>query len=140
MSFDFLEHTADIRIALRAPEMPGLLESAADALYAVALYERTEAETTVRSVSIEAFSPEELLVRWLQELLYLLNTEHFVMVDVRWPADVDWQSYPVSMTSKIGGYHCGPAAHAEEIKAITYHGLEVTRTTDGFYAELILDI
>lgn len=140
MAFDFLEHTADVRVACRASDMPGLLKSAADALYAVALHSRLEAKTVERYVSLEVSSREELVVRWLQELLFLLDTDRFVAVEVWWQPEVHWISHELKPRGRIKGYICETPDRAEEIKAITYHGLEVRETSEGYYAEIIFDI
>ena len=71
MPFRFLEHPADIRFECFGKNPQELFESAAQALYAVALRSHRDSVEDSRDISLHADGWEELLVRWLQELLYL---------------------------------------------------------------------
>jgi len=79
---------------------------------------------------------ETLLVSWLQELLYLLDTEDLVFGRFQ----VTLQEFLLEATA--WGSVFDPKIHTmkTEIKAVTYHQLEVTKSDQGWEAQVIFDI
>lgn len=135
MSFEFIEHTADIRVVCCAPTYAGLLEEAARALYATALDHTGGVCSTERMIVVRAANAEERLVRWLQEILFLLDTEGFVATRFAFtPRDGG------VLSVQAGGYLCAPAARVMEIKGATYHGLEIEESDGGWSACIVFDV
>ncbi|NIA13072.1 MAG: hypothetical protein GWP08_03245 [Nitrospiraceae bacterium] len=135
MTYRFLEHTADALVECEAGAYPGILKAAADALYAVALAEHGVGVEVERRVEVTGESREDLLVRWLQELLFLLETDHFVASEFAFDDAGDG-----AVSARLQGYTCPPEARAAEVKSATYHELSVRETADGFVARFILDV
>ncbi len=141
MSFEFLEHTADVRAECRGATFAELLEAAANALYALALEKRSaqsqEAKrpTINKSIEIVADNREELLVGWLQELIFLLDVERFVAVDYSFS-----ESCVPHLRAELRGYRCNTDELGEEVKGATYHGLEVRESPRGFVARVVFDL
>lgn len=136
MPYEFLEHTADVRVACWARDLSGLLDEAAAAFYSVALHARETREEEIRAVSFDVLNLEELVVRWLSELLFLLDTEGFVALRTTWALP----DTPGTVTATCAGYRGAPEMRAEEIKAVTYHGLAVRCTPAGYGAEIVFDL
>ena len=85
---------------------------------------------------IEAQPTEDLLVAWLNELIYLIGT-------IRWaPARVRVEEAGTKgLRAVLEGAPLGDSKLAREIKAATYGGLAVRRTLGGGYAAtVILDV
>lgn len=135
MPFRLLEHSADIRVECRGQTIEDLLRSAAEALYAVALRSRRNATDLTRSISLEADSPEDLLVRWLQELIFLLETERFVGAEFRFPT-----AHNTAVDAEACGYLCKPEERETEVKAATYHGAAIERRAGELVAHMLLDL
>ncbi len=133
----FLDHTADVLAECEAPDFAGLLEVAARALYETALetYRGGAAPDARRMARIEGGSYEEILVRWLQELLYLLDVERFVAIRFRFD-----EASGARLRAVVDGYVHGPDERAVEVKAATYHGMEVRRDAEGFRARVVFDL
>ena len=135
-SFEFIDHTADAGIRVEAPTLEDLFETAALAF--------TELVTTVdaidcreeRRFQLQEGDIETLLVSWLQELLYLLDTEDLVFGRLQ----VKLHNY--SLEAAAWGDVFDPNIHAmkTEIKAVTYHQLEVSKSDQGWQAQVIFDI
>ena len=135
-SFRYIDHTADVGILVTAPTLGVLFETAAFAL--------TELITNVdglklqveRQIQLEENEIETLLVSWLQELLYLLDTEQLVFG--RFKVNVK----DCSLDAKVWGEPFNPKIHTSktEIKAVTYHQLEVIESEQGWKAQVIFDI
>ena len=90
----------------------------------------------VTSIDIAGTDREFLLFDWLRELLRRCEEEHVVFgkFEVRVRDD--------GLTATVWGEPLDPSHHvlAHEVKAITYHGLKVEQTVDGWLAEVIVDI
>ncbi len=135
MGFRFLEHTADVQVECRAADFEGLLREAARALYALALQRVRTISHETRVLCAAGDSREDVLVRWLQELIYLLETEGFVATTFNFN-----QTNDLIVEAEVRGYRCESHERAEEVKSATYHSLEVLRTDDGFRARVIFDL
>ncbi len=87
-----------------------------------------------RELRIEAEGPDTLLLRWLQELLYIYEVEGLV------PREVEFSS--VEHTSLLAVVTWKPAERTPvlDIKGVTYHGLEARPTEDGWRGQVIFDI
>jgi SHS2 domain-containing protein len=135
MGYRFLEHTADVQVELDAADFPGLLEAGTEALYALTLRERRNSVGESETVFVTGDSREDILVRWLQELIFLLDTKGFVAT-----AFALEENGSRAVAGVLEGYRCGPDERAEEVKSATYHEIEVRRQEDGFIARVIFDL
>ncbi|MDY0167332.1 MAG: archease [Thermoguttaceae bacterium] len=135
--YEHFEHTADLGLRIRAATLEELFAEAGLALTA-ALAGRLDSirPAEPRSINLEAADPADLLHDWLSELLYLFDTERmlFSRFEVSLPSG--------RLTATAWGETADPARHdiALEIKAITYHGLKLGPTPDGWLAEVIVDL
>jgi len=135
MGYRLLEHTADVLAECEGQTLEALFESAAQALYTVALEETSQQTSIERQVSLHAPDRETLLVRWLQELIYLIDVEHFV------GSVFSFESLTSSeLHARIKGYACNPANRAAEVKAATYHQAAIHRTKEGWTARVLFDL
>ena len=135
MSFRFLEHTADARIECVGRTFAELLEGAAAGLYAITLLKRRDEASDERLVRVIGNSREETLIRWLQELNYLLDIEHFVAATFRFAGAVEREVEAVA-----SGFLCAPEERAEEVKSATYQQLTVRETDEGLMAQVTFDL
>jgi SHS2 domain-containing protein len=133
--FRFLEHTADVQIECRAPTLAPLLEVAAQALYAVTLRRCDDQADITRTVNLQAGSREELLVNWLNELIFLLDTEGFVATAITFE-----RATGRFVSAHLRGYTGSADDREMEVKAATYHDIEITRTKEGLVARFVLDL
>jgi SHS2 domain-containing protein len=135
--FELFDHTADLGLRVTAPDLNTLYTEAAVGLFSM----MTDDLSAIRPNLSAAFDiprtdREFLLFDWLRELL-LYADEHRVLFS---RFDVTVTDSGLSATAH--GEPLDPARHqlAREVKAITYHGLKVEPTADGWLAEVIVDI
>jgi SHS2 domain-containing protein len=136
-TYEFFDHAADVGIRCRASSVGELFEAAAKAMMEWAGPAPGGRDSVSLQVSLEAEDLEALLVRWLQEILYLFNQKHlyFVAANSLRVADTELQSELLARSwdpSSCGEY--------QEIKAITYHQLRVCEEGGSWHARVILDI
>lgn len=135
--YEFFEHTADLGIRARAPELNELFEEMARGLFA-AIVEDLDTVRHDVAISIE-FEGEELeyfLFDWLRELLYRFDVDHMLFSSFQVQVDEN------GLRATAFGEPLDPARHvlSHEVKAITYHTLRVEREGDEWVAEVIVDI
>jgi SHS2 domain-containing protein len=90
------------------------------------------------SVAISAATPADLLVSWLNELIFRCETRHRVYSRFHVHVSGDGPS----LTATILGEPIDPDRHVldHEVKAVTHHGLSLIHSDGRWIAELILDI
>jgi SHS2 domain-containing protein len=129
----FLEHTGEVRLQVGAESLAGLLAEAGRALGLLLLGSReVGAPAAVRTIEVRSLDRGALLVDWLNEILFLAETELWVPVTIEVDAGEDWlrasaRGVPVTEAPSL-------------VKAATHHGLRVRGDADAFEAEVVLDV
>jgi SHS2 domain-containing protein len=133
--FRILPHTSEMVLEVGAPDWPSFYRAAAEGLLAV--YGLRPGKSGIRKLrrSIQGESPEDTLVAWLAELIFLVGTKRMAPQKIEIP-----QAGPLALEAVV---HAGPARELpleREVKAATYHGLKVAAGRAGLKARLILDV
>ncbi len=136
-----LEHTADVGFEVTAASLAGVFTGAAQALLGV-IFEGgpPAAEGEPKELELEAPDLETLLVRWLDELIYRVQTLGEVPVQTRVrlePGDAGWR---LSAELKVVPFARLADRFAGEVKAATYHGLRIEQEDGRWRARVILDV
>jgi SHS2 domain-containing protein len=135
--YETFEHTADLGLRVRAADLDTLFAEAATALFS-AIVEDLGTVVAAQQVDVQVSGRdrEYLLFDWLRALLYHFDAGHLLLsrFEVRVGDD--------GLHGRAWGEPFDPARHelGHEVKAITYHGLHVEPTADGWLAEVIVDI
>ena len=130
----FLDHTSELQLEVGAESLAGLLVEAGVALGRLLLGAGGgEARGPWRTLEVRSKDREALLVDWLNELLYLVETA----CDVPLSIDVA-EATDTWLRARVRGV---PVARAPSlVKAATHHELVVEETASGFRGEVILDV
>jgi len=132
MSYTIIDHTADLGIIVRAPDMSALYTEAARALVEImgAQAKRSEREITL---AIEGYDREDLLIRWLEEIRYHIESLGAGIARLT----IDTLSAE-RLNARIAiGRRKAPLRTG--IKAVTYHGLEIVQVDNIFQTTIIFD-
>lgn len=137
MRYRTIEHTADTGVEVEADGLAGLFEGAALAMYSIMLDVDSVSPSATRRIELEATDVEELMFRWLGELIYHTGAENL--------AFCEFEVRSVSESSLVGvarGEPLDPEKHnlGLEVKAVTYHELRVERGPEGWFARVIFDV
>lgn len=146
--FAYLEHTADIRLKAWAPTYPQVVAQALSGLATLIFPPFEVARATTRVVSICAPDPLSALVQSLNELLYLLDTEGFLLAHttVKCAEGPPAPDSPISVTLSLEGDTVGAPGREygvlTGVKAATYGGAALAfLLRDGLWEALItLDV
>ncbi len=127
-----LPHTADWALEVWAPDLAQLFETAAQGMYALMEVGGGEAAAAERSLALEEGDPESLLVRFLAELLYLLESERLVFPRMALELEQN------SLRARLWG---GMAREQrKEIKAVTYHNLAIRQQPGRVEVTIVFDV
>jgi SHS2 domain-containing protein len=135
--FEVFELTADIGLRILATDRDSLFAEAAAGLFSLLVANpRSVRKTQTKTYRIDGEQGDYLLFDWLNELLYTFETERLLLTDFQVEFDDS------GLTGTCGGEPIDRTRHAleHEVKAITYHGLRLEQTADGWLAEVIVDI
>lgn len=130
-----VEHTADRALRVWGQSLPDLFVGAARGMYSLMddLGREGLAATEWRPISLEGLDQVSLLVDWLNELLFLGEAEGLLFVDFEISSITD-----TTLEARAGGV---PAREAEfDIKAATYHALELKEEEGGWSTLITFDV
>jgi SHS2 domain-containing protein len=135
-----LDHTADVGFELSAPTLEGLFDEARRGLVRIML-ERPPGEGEDRGrVDLAAPDLETLLVRWINELSFLVQGKEFVPTEAEVQVRDEGGRY--ALEAEFSGVPLDLEEHGwqGEVKSATFHGLRVEHREEGWQATVILDV
>ena len=134
---ELFEHTADLGLRARAPDLNALFAEAAACLFSAVLDNIGEIRPNQAvDFAVTGTDRELLLHDWLRDLLR--EADERGMVFGRFEVTVT----DAGLTGTAWGEPLDRDRHqlSREVKAITYHGLKVEQVEGGWLAEVIVDI
>lgn len=140
LRYRILPHTADGKFQAYGPTLGEAFGNAALAMASL-MWDWSRIEPRVRhEIRVRGKDLEQLLVRFLGEIVYLLDTERFLLGRV---ADLGIDRDP------HGGFELRAAVDGEtlrggheiygDVKAVTYHDLKIEEC-DGFTVQVVVDM
>jgi SHS2 domain-containing protein len=135
--FEILDHTADIGLVIYGENLKALFENAGEAFFRLITDLRKVRRRVERRINIGRESLDRLMVDWLSELLYLHDVENLL-----------FQGFKVESVGKDGlkaivkgePFREGVHVIKTEVKAVTYHRIEVRQENGRWRAQVILDL
>lgn len=133
-----IEHTADWELEVWAQDLPGLLEQAARGMQHLAGLRLQAQPARHLELKLSAADPESLLVTFLGELLFSIEQHQIGFSDF----DLQIRQLPedagLELLASVQGQPL--LALDKEIKAITYHRMEVQTTPAGLRTRIVFDV
>jgi len=136
-TFEILDHTADLGVVVTGNDLEDLFQNAAHAMLNIMLERPAEKGGKTRDISINGTDLPDLMVRWLGEILYLLEGENTVVTQTK-IQDIT----PDHLHARIKTVPFSSTRHERitEIKAVTYHQIEVVQKQGFWSARIIFDL
>lgn len=134
--FEEIEHTADLALRVRGANLQELFINAARGLFCLMTGEDAygrETPDSGESVALESLDQENLLVDWLNELLYLSEARRKIYTCFAFA-----ELSPTRLRAQL----CGEEGRQikKVIKAVTFYGLDIRQTPSGYAVDIILDV
>lgn len=130
--FREIEHTADWSIEVWAPDMVGLLKEAAAGMYALSQTEIDDNFEVSRDFTLKIDDRESLVVDFLSELLYLGEMEQLAFNEF----NLSLNNSLLKVTLRGGKI----TSQSKEIKAVTYHDLNVQTRDSLLWTNIVFDV
>ncbi len=137
--YKFFDHTADVGALVRGATLPRLFENASLALFDLLCDRRTVRPRRRVLLHVAGSGLDDLLVRWLSELLFRHGTEGWVFSSFK-VEKVDRARCRVRGVAR--GEMLDRPGHAlrREVKAVTYHQLRIERARGAWSVRIIFDV
>jgi SHS2 domain-containing protein len=131
MTYRWVEHTSELELEIEAATEPAVFLEALGA-FAELVADEPSLDSERREVEVRGEDRESLLVAWLEELVFLAETEGFVPERV---TELDVGEGVVRAT--LRGHSGEPR---QLVKAVTLHRLLFTADGEGWRARVVLDV
>ena len=135
-NFIFLEHTADIKFQAYGKNIEEAFENSALALKEVIAGKIKVKKKQKKKVKVKGNDPESLLYNFLEEFLYLLDAENFLMREIE-SIKIDKN---LVISAIIFGDKASDYQFTNDVKAITYNEMFIKKENNKYTAQVVLDV
>ncbi len=131
----------DAFVEVQAPTLAGVFEEAAFAMFDVMTDPTAIERSFVDQFEVTSHDEISLFHDWLEQLLLKFDLDGKVY-SVFHVSKIDTQNENLRLAAKAQGglFERGRHPAKVEIKAVTYHRMEVRATPEGYVARYILDL
>ena len=139
-NYKFIDHTADIACEVLGDTLEELFTASVEAWRSSVVEETKYGERENKRFKLKASSKEQLLVDFISELNYYLFTRNWLFnlvleleINQRndtWVLSTEIEGMPVSQDVEI----------KQEIKAITFHQMNIEKRENKYYTFIVFDI
>lgn len=135
--FRILEHPSDMGIEASGGDLGEAFRQAALGLISIVVDASSVGLLVQKVISVQGSDAENLLVRWLSEILYLYDGEDYLSGGIE-----ILKMSPTAVTAKLHGEFLNEQKHRlkMDVKAVTYHQLSVSQGPEGTTVRVFLDI
>ena len=134
--FEIINHTADVAIAAYGADLKKAFANAALGMFSIITDLNIVNEKVIRDVEVTSEDMKDLLVSWLNELLFICEVDKilFKRFDISELSDT-------RMLAKCYGEKINLKRHKikTEIKAVTYHMIKIEED-NGIRVQVLFDI
>ena len=135
--YEVFEHTADVGLHAYGQNLTELFVHAAQGMENLMVPLEQIRGITIREIAVEGHDAVSLLIAWLNELIFLFDTEYLLfraftidtITETRLIAHASGEPYDAQRHEL-----------SSAIKAVTWHEAAVTLTDQGYQARIIFDI
>jgi len=135
--FEYIEHPADIGIRAYGENLQQLFENAARGLYEILEIQGIQKNKGFkRTKNLSADSNEDLLVLFLNEILYIAIKEHLIFEE--FSIIINSSGNTKNLHANMTGYKFNDIGR--EVKAVTYHHMKIENINGILQTDIIFDI
>lgn len=135
--YEVFEHTADIGLHVYGSTLTELFIHAAQGMESLMVPPEQVRVMTNREITVEGHDRVSLLISWLNELIFLFDTDFLLFRDF----EVSFIS-ETRLVARASGEAYDAQRHelSSAIKAVTWHEAAISHTENGYKARIIFDI
>jgi len=140
IGFKFLEHTADVYIEAWGTTLDEAFEQSAIAMFEVMTDTKKVKPKREYNIAITAEDEYLLLYDWLEELLFLYDTENVVFSEFSVKITHEKDTFVLEGIAKGEIFNSKKHEPRTEVKAITLSMMEIKKTATTVKVRFVLDI
>lgn len=134
--YKFLQHTADAKFQAFGATIEEAFSNAALAMFSIMMEPEKVSPKLEREVNVDGKDQKALLYNWLEELLFLLDSEGFLLTNVkRIRINGHLLEAVVAGDLAVNGYK----THGD-VKAVTYNEMEIRKEGNKTVVQVVVDI
>jgi SHS2 domain-containing protein len=135
--YQIIEHPSDLGIEAHGKSLKDAFEYAALGLVSIIADPATIDPAEQRYIALKGSDRENLLVKWLSEILFLYDGQAFLTCDISIQ-----QLTSERLEAMVTGERVDEKKHSlkMDVKAITYHQLRIDEREDACLVRVFLDI
>ena len=136
-NYEVWDHTADIGLIVYGEDLKALFENAGEAFFHLITDLKKVRRRIERRIHIDGESLDRLMVDWLSELLYLHDVENLLFKGFKIESVGE-----EGLRAIVKGERFREGVHVikTEVKAVTYHRIEVRQKDGHWRAQIIFDL
>ena len=135
--YETFDHTADIGIRVFGRTVEEVFANAAYALFDQMTDLRKVGDGAVQEIFVEGADREDLLIRWLGELLFLCQGRGYLFKEF---SILHLNSNSLRAVARGEIFDSSRHHFKTEIKAVTYHQVEVKQKDKGWEGKVVFDV
>ena len=133
--FKFLEHTADVKFQAFGKDIEEVFENCAMALKDSICGKMKVHPEKEKKIKIGGDDFESLLYNFLEEIIYLLDAEDFLISGIK---NIEIKDY--NLKAVLTGDSSADYEFTNNVKAVTYNEMFVKKEKDFWTAQVVLDV
>lgn len=135
--FEFFEHTADAKFRAYGKNLEEAFANAALAMTSIMAGSGKIKPKIKREIKVEGDDTKALLYKFIEEFLFLLDTENFLLSEVK-DVKITKGKKNYALTAKAYGDKAGNYKTHGDVKAVTYNEMEISEKP--VYVQVVVDI
>jgi len=132
--YKFLQHTADIKFQTYGKTLNEAFENVALAISNTLSRGEKIPSKKKKTIKAEGHDKESLLYDFIDELLYQLDAENFIVAKAKVSIKGN------SLTAELSGDDVSNHPDLDHIKAATYAEMYIKKTKDGYEIQAVVDV
>ncbi|MBD3427141.1 MAG: archease [Candidatus Omnitrophica bacterium] len=135
--YEQISHTADLAAKVYGKDLAELFENAAFAMMDMSAELEGLRKEEKRQIELDSAGKEDLLIDWLNEVLYTSVSEKILFLEFRVNSIEDDK-----LAAEIIGQSVGDDTDRIniEIKAATYHEIKIEENASGYEVTVVFDV
>jgi SHS2 domain-containing protein len=131
--YEYIEHTADVKFKAYGGDLGEAFENAAVAMFKIMFSGDVKGEIK-KKIVVEGADNESLLYNFLEELLYLLDTEDFFL------SSCQVKISGKDLEAELVGDNAKDYEANLDVKAITYNEMFVKKEKSKWVVQVVVDV
>ena len=132
--FKFLEHTADVKFQAFGSSVEEAFKNSALAMSKTILNKELKGDI-IKKIKVKGKDNERLLYNFLEELLFLFDSENFLITDIK-----DIKIEGENLKAEVIGVNAENYEMENNVKSVTYNEMFVKKEKYKWVVQVVLDV